>query len=237
MSEYDRWARMRGEDAVNVGGSVPANVEPNDPSAAETARIRAIYERTAGRYDRTSGDGGRAIGDGRAWLASQARGDTLEVGVGTGRTIPWYPDAVRLSAIELSDAMLRIADARAAAAGRQADLRLGDATVLPFADETFDTVTFCLVLCTIPDDRRAVAEAVRVLRPGGRIVAFEHTRSPNLAIRLVEHVMEPFTVRFQGDHVLRDPLDHVSEHRLTIEHLERRFFGVMERLVVSKPLG
>ena len=83
----------------------------------------------------------------------------------------------------------------------------GDATALPFADATFDTVTFCLVLCTVPDDGRAVAEAVRVLRPGGRIVAFEHTRSPNRLVRLVEHVMDPFTVRFQGDHMLRDPLD------------------------------
>ncbi len=213
------------------------NEDPRARDAAETARIRAIYERTAERYDRTSGDGGRVIGDGRAWLASEARGDTLEVGVGTGRTLRWYPDTVRLTGIELSDAMLRIAVARAAAGGRQADLRLGDATALPFADETFDTVTFCLVLCTIPDDARAVAEAVRVLRPGGRIVAFEHTRSPNLAVRLAEHVLDPFAVRFQGDHLLRDPLDHVAEHGLAIEHLERRFFGVMERLVVSKPLG
>ena len=213
------------------------NEDPRARDVAETARIRAIYERTAARYDRTSGDGGRVIGDGRAWLASEARGDTLEVGVGTGRTLRWYPDTVTLTGIELSDAMLRIAMARAAAAGRQADLRLGDATALPFADETFDTVTFCLVLCTIPDDARAVAEAVRVLRPGGRIVAFEHTRSPNLAIRLAEQVLDPFAVRFQGDHLMRDPLDHVAEHGLAIEHLERRFFGVMERLVVSKPLG
>ncbi len=217
-------------------GSVTANGDPHDGAVAETARIRAIYERTADRYDRTSGDGGRVIGDGRAWLASQATGETLEVGVGTGRTLRWYPDTVRLTGIELSDSMLRIAVARVAAGVRQADLRLGDATALPFAAETFDTVTFCLVLCTIPDDGRAVAEAVRVLRPGGRIVAFEHTRSPNLAIRLAEHVMEPFTVRFQGDHLLRDPLDHVAEHELAIEHLERRFFGVMERLVARKPL-
>lgn len=213
-----------------------ANEDPRDRATAETARIRAIYERTADRYDRTAVDGGRLIGDGRAWLASQARGETLEVGVGTGRTLRWYPDTVRLTGIELSDAMLRIAIARAAAVGRQADLRLGDATAVPFADETFDTVTFCLVLCTIPDDARAVAEAVRVLRPGGRIVAFEHTRSPKFAVRLVEHVMEPLTVRLQGDHVLRDPVDRVVEHGLAIEHLERHFFGVMERLVASKPL-
>jgi hypothetical protein len=48
--------------------------------------------------------------------------------------------------------------------------------------------------------------------------------------------MEPLTVRLQGDHVLRDPVDRVVEHGLAIEHLERHFFGVMERLVASKPL-
>ena len=155
--------------------------------------------------------------------------------MGTGRTIRWYPRSVRLTGIELSPSMLRIAVARAEADGREADLHLGDATALPFADATFDTVTFCLVLCTIPDDRRALAEGVRVLRPGGRIVVFEHTRSPNLAVRLVEHVMEPFTARFQGDHMLRDPIDHVVQLGLTVEHLEWRFFGVMERLVATKP--
>lgn len=211
--------------------------DPVDQAARETDRVRAVYQRTAGGYDRSSGDGGRAIGDGRSWLASQARGDTLEVGIGTGRTIRWYPADVRLTGIELSPAMLSIAESRAASDGRSADLRLADAAALPFADATFDTVTFCLVLCTIPDDRRAIAEAVRVLRPGGRVVAFEHTRSPNPAVRMVERVMEPFTVRFQADHMLRDPLDHLVAHGLTIEHVERRFFGVMERLVASKPAG
>jgi len=105
-----------------------------------------------------------------------------------------------LTGIELSDAMLRIAMARAAAAGRQADLRLGDATALPFADETFDTVTFCLVLCTIPDDARAVAEAVRVLRPGGRIVAFERDgasvalQAGDLRVVVDRSDLEPITI-------------------------------------------
>ena len=194
-----------------------------------------MYERTARRYDRSSGDGGRMIGDGRAWLAGQARGETLEVGIGTGRTLGWYPGSVTLTGIELSPSMLAFAVARAASEGRTADLRLGDATDLPFPDERFDTVAFCLALCTIPDDRRAVAEGVRVLRPGGRIVALEHTRSPNVAVRLVERAMEPLAVRFQGDHLLRDPLDHLVELGLAIDYLERRFFGVMERLVASKP--
>ncbi|HEX5147511.1 MAG TPA: class I SAM-dependent methyltransferase [Candidatus Limnocylindrales bacterium] len=206
------------------------------PNADETARIRSIYQRKAATYDRASGDGGRAIGDGRAWLASMARGDTLEVGIGTGRTLPWYDDGIRLTGLELSSAMLAIARERAVTLRRPVELTLGDATALPFADASFDTVSFCLVLCTIPDDARAFAEAVRVLRPGGRIVAFEHTRSPNRLVRLVERGMQPFTLRFDGDHMLRDPLDHVVEHGLEVAYLERRFLGIMERLVAAKPI-
>ena len=208
-----------------------------DGIAKETGRIKAIYDRTAQRYDLSAENGSRMIGDGRAWLAGQARGDTLEVGVGTGRTLAWYPEAVRLTGIELSPAMLDLAIGRAARLGRIADLRRGDATALPFADASFDTVTFCLSLCTIPDDHVAFAEAVRVLRPGGRIVALEHTRSTHLAVRILERLAEPFTVRSSGDHLLRDPLDHVAGHGLSVEHLERRFLGAMERLVVRKPAG
>ena len=210
-------------------------MQPDDRTPEETARIRAIYDRMASRYDRKAGDGGRAIGDGRAWLAMQASGKTLEVGIGTGLTIALYPEDVRLAGIELSPAMLQIAQDRATSAGRMADLRLGDATDLPFPDANFDTVTFCLVLCTVPDERRAVAEAVRVLRPGGRMVAFEHVRSPNRAVRFVERLVEPFAIRRDGDHLLRDPLDCLAEHDLEVEHLDRRFFGVMERLIARKP--
>jgi SAM-dependent methyltransferase len=94
---------------------------------------------------------------------------------------------------------------------------------------------FCLVLCTIPDHRAAFAEAVRVLRPGGRIVALEHTRSSRRLVRWAERLADPVTVRFQGDHLVRDPLDLAAEHGLEVEHLERRFLGVMERLVARKP--
>jgi SAM-dependent methyltransferase len=133
--------------------------------------------------------------------------------------------------------MLAIARDRAARERPDADLRQGDATALPFEDGSFDTVVFCIVLCTIPDHRAAFAEAIRVLRPGGRIAAFEHTRSPRRLVRWAERIGDPITVRRDGDHLLRDPLDLVEEHGLVVEHLERRFLGVMERLVARKPRG
>ena len=79
----------------------------------------------------------------------------------------------------------------------EADLRVGDATALPFPDESFDMVVITLSLCTIPDDQAAIAESSRVLRAGGRLLLLEHVRSPVLAVRVVQRVLDPLFVRFE----------------------------------------
>lgn len=202
-------------------------------SRTETERIRRIYDRRAGdlRESRESGH----LREVRRWLAGHAEGAVLEVGIGKGATIPYYRPEVDLTGVELSPACLSVARQRAAALGRRADLRLGDATALPFPDEHFDTVVFSFVLCTVPDDRRAVGEAVRVLRPGGRIVLAEHVRSPNVLVRLLERALEPIELRRMADHLLREPLDHVLAEGLDVEIIERHMFGIEERLVARKP--
>jgi ubiquinone/menaquinone biosynthesis C-methylase UbiE len=122
--------------------------------------------------------------DGRHWVCSQAEGEVLEIAAGTGRNLRHYPPGVRLTAIELSPAMLELARREATALGREADLRVGDAQALEFPDESFDTVVRTLSLCTIPDDRAAVGEVRRVLRPGGRFLLLAHVRSPVRAVRV-----------------------------------------------------
>jgi SAM-dependent methyltransferase len=199
---------------------------------AESERVRAIYDRRGAAL--APRDGGFLFGDARAWLASQALGDTLEVGIGTGLTLAHYPRGVRLTGIDLSPVMLAAARDRASALGRAVTLRLGNAMALDAPDASFDTVVFCLVLCTVPDDRRAIAEAARVLRPGGRLLAVEHVRSPYALVRLVERLWEPIAVRQDGDHVLRDPLDHLAGAGFTIETLVRGRLGIVERLVALR---
>lgn len=202
----------------------------------QTERVRKHYERNAGRYDRSIVLSERLlVGDGRGWACAQAAGDVLEIAAGTGRNFPFYPPGVSLTALDVSSGMLELARARAADVGREVDLRLGDAQSLDFASETFDTVVCTFSLCTIPDWRRAVAEAARVLRPGGRFLLVEHVRSPILPVTLVQRLLDPLFVRFDNDHLLREPLEAVRAEGLEVEHLRRSRLGIVERLRARKP--
>jgi ubiquinone/menaquinone biosynthesis C-methylase UbiE len=203
---------------------------------AETQRVRALYEDEAPRYDRQIRFFERVLfGDGRHWVCSQAEGDVLEIAVGTGRNLAHYPAGVRVTAIELSPAMLELARRRAERVGREVDLRVGDAQTLEFDDERFDTVVCTLSLCTIPGDRAAVAEAKRVLRPGGRLLLLEHVRSPVAPVRAVQRAIDPLMVRFQGDHVMREPLEHLRAEGFVVERVLRSKWGIVERLSAIKP--
>jgi ubiquinone/menaquinone biosynthesis C-methylase UbiE len=202
---------------------------------SETERVRQIQDRAAPRYDRKIRFFERALfGGGREWVCSQARGDVLEIAAGTARNLPYYGDDVRLTGVELSSEMIAIARERQRELGREADLRLGDAESLEFPDESFDTVICTLGLCTIPDPRQAVREAHRVLRPGGRLLLLEHVRSPSPPVRLGQRLLEPLAVRFEADHLLREPLDYLEAEGFEIERVERSKWGIVERVAARK---
>jgi ubiquinone/menaquinone biosynthesis C-methylase UbiE len=211
---------------------------PENPGAVagETERVREIQDKHAGGYDRQMNFFDRVLfGGGREWACSNAQGDVLEIAVGSGRNLPFYPPGVKLIAIEFSPEMLALARERAEDLGREFDLREGDAQALEFKDESFDTVIITLALCTIPDDRKAATEALRVLRPGGRLVLMEHVRSPALAVRAIQRLIDPVAVRFEADHLVRDPLDYLADEGFEIESVARSKLGIVERLVAKKP--
>jgi len=201
-----------------------------------TGRVRRIYDREAANYDRgMEFFEWLLFGGGREWVCSRAHDEVLEVACGTGRNLSFYATVVRLTGIELSPEMLNIAQERAGRMGMDVDLRLGDAHHLDFPDSSFDTVVFTLALCTIPDPILAVAEARRVLRPGGQLLLLEHVRSPLLPVRMLQRVLEPLSTRFQADHLTREPLDYVLEHVFEVEAIERSKLGIVERISARKP--
>ena len=201
----------------------------------ETERVRELFDASAAHYDRAMDFNEKLLfGDGRAWACSQARGQVLEIAIGTGRNLPFYPAGVEITGIEISPAMLLIARNLAHSLGRQVDLVIGDAQALPFPDQRFDTVVCTLSLCCIPDERQAIAEVWRVLRPGGRFIALEHVRSPNTIIRGLERLLDSYAVRTQADHLLREPVETAQAAGFSIEYLKRQKLGIVERLIARK---
>lgn len=202
----------------------------------ETERVRAIQDKGAPRYDRQIGFFERVLfADGRQWATAQAIGEVLELAIGTARNLPFYSKHVRLTGVELSPEMLALAVRRASELDRSVDLQLGDAQELEFADASFDTVLITLGLCTIPEPERAATEAFRVLQPGGRLVLLEHVRSPVAPVRAVQRLLDPLAVRFEADHLLRDPLDYLGDVGFEIESVKRLKWGIVERLIATKP--
>jgi ubiquinone/menaquinone biosynthesis C-methylase UbiE len=201
-----------------------------------TERVRAVQDKHAGGYDREMAFWEKVLfGGGREWACSQVEGEVLEIAIGSGRNLPYYEPDIRLTGIELSPEMLELARRRARELGREVDLRLGDAQSLDFDDQSFDTVIITFALCTIPDDRAAAAEARRVLRPGGRLVLLEHVRSPAPVVRAVERALDPLTVRFQADHLVREPLDYLADEGFEIESVTRLKWGIVERVLARRP--
>lgn len=205
-----------------------------DPAA--TDYVRSYYEQTASRYDEYVGYFEQwFIGDGRQWVCGQASGSVLEVAIGTGRNLPFYPFDVQLTGVDLTPAMLELARKRATDLGRDVELQVGDAQALEFPPGTFDTVVATLALSSIPDVRRAVAEVRRVLRPGGRVLLLEHVRSPILPVRALQRILNPFFVRWFGDHLLREPVEHLYAEGFVIELIQRSKGGFIERVVARAP--
>lgn len=110
-------------------------------------------------------------------IAAGARGRVLEIGAGTGANFPYYSDAASsITAAEPDPFMARRARERAKRVGLPIELKEAPAEALPFGDETFDTVVATLVLCSVRDPAKALAEVRRVLRPGGELRFYEHVR-------------------------------------------------------------
>ena len=202
----------------------------------ETARLRAIWQKNAGKYDKQMNFCDKHLfTGGREWVTQRAKGKVLEVAIGTGRNLRHYPKDVDLTGIDLSPATLEFARRRAEELGMSVEIQEADGQALPFEDATFDTVVAALCMCNFPDPIAAVGEIKRVLKPGGTLVTIDHVRSPVLPVRAVQKALNPLMVRIEGDHITREPLEYYRHHGFEIAELERSKWGIVERVRALKP--
>ncbi len=201
-----------------------------------TDRLRSLWERYAPRYDRdTNFYDLLLLGDSRSWACSQTSGQVLEVAIGTGRNLPFYPRGIQLTGIDFSPAMLDIARGRAAALGVEVTLIEADAQQLPFADDRFDTVVCTLALSGIPDPAAAINEMYRVLRPGSQLLVVGHVASPYRVVRAGQRRLERLSIRLAGDHQTRQPYPEILAAGFTVDRRERLRARIIERVRAFKP--
>ena len=158
----------------------------------------------------------------RRRIVEDAPGEVLEIGAGTGFNFAFYRDAKRVVAIEPGEALRKRAERRARSAPVPVEVLEGNAHRLAFPDASFDTVIFSLVLCTIPDPARALAEARRVLRPGGQIRFYEHVRAEDPAVaRRQDRWERPWKAFNQGCHPTLDSVAEIERAAFRVGDLER----------------
>ncbi len=162
----------------------------------------------------------------RQWLAGGARGRVLDIGCGTGRTLPYYAADVTVIGVDPARDVLK----RAALRSPSARLVQARAEALPFRDGAFDTVVSGLVFCSVGNPRRGFAEIRRVLAAAGELRMMEHVRSPVPWRARLEDRIQPLWTRLTGGcHPNRDTEAAVEASGFRIARATRRAEGVMRR--------
>lgn len=174
----------------------------------------------------------------RRRLVADAKGEVLEIGAGTGRNLSEYVAAERVVALEPEPDMRARAEPRAKRATVPVEVVDGDAMALPLPDASFDTVVVSLVLCTIPDPGRALAEARRVLRPEGTLRFYEHVRSddPKLAARQ-DRWCRPWRWFGRGCHPNRDTVALIERSGFRARELQELSLSGVPSIVRPHVLG
>ena len=140
------------------------------------------------------------------------RGAVVEIGFGSGLNLPWYPEAVRtVLAVEPSRVARRLAARRIDAARVRVELVGLDGQALPLDSASVDAAVSTFTLCTIPDPHRALAEVLRVLRPGGTFHFLEHGRSPSPGVAAWQHRLDPLQRRVAAGCHLDRPISQLIE--------------------------
>jgi ubiquinone/menaquinone biosynthesis C-methylase UbiE len=177
----------------------------------------------AATYDRFMAKSEKdCFGAHRQALLKAASGDVLEIGGGTGANLPFYNGAVRtLTITEPEKPMARRLEKHIQASKPTAKLLRAPAEDLPFNDESFDVVVSTLVLCTVDDQPRALREARRVLRPGGKLLFIEHVRSDDEKVARWQDRLLPVNVRLMhGCHCNRPTLDGIRAAGFEVTEVE-----------------
>ena len=173
-----------------------------------------LYDLMAGRAER------RGIGGRRRMLLADLEGEVLEIGSGTGASLPYYERAARVVALEPDESMASRLPARVAEAQVPVEIVNAGAESLPFPDGSFDAAVSAFVLCSVGDPAAVLGEIRRVLKPNGKLVVLEHVRGEGRTARW-QHRLTPLHRKLAGNcHLDRDTKTTVAAAGFDVTALE-----------------
>jgi ubiquinone/menaquinone biosynthesis C-methylase UbiE len=169
----------------------------------------------------------------RTHLVPHARGKVLEIGIGTGANLPFYPPSVCLTAVDESADMLSIAARRASALNRCVHLSQMDVEQLSLPSNYFDTIITSLVLCSVVDQHRALGELRRVLcKPGGQLLLLEHMRPQVRPLAWLADLANFPWYAFNGRcHLNRETQQALVEVGFRVEQVDTKAGGLLRRII------
>ncbi len=157
--------------------------------------------------------------------------------MGTGKNFPYYPADVEVTAVDLSEEMLKRARDKTSKQKVKVNLQQMDVQNLEFGDNTFDTILASFVFCSVPDPVHGLREIRRVCRPGGKVVLLEHILSVDRVLGWLMNLANPLVVRIIGANINRQTVDNVVKSGLMVEQVTALGAGIFKLIEARKPLS
>jgi ubiquinone/menaquinone biosynthesis C-methylase UbiE len=198
-----------------------------------TEKIKKRYNRVAKIYDVLENPMEMmALKEWRIEVMKELKGKVLEIGVGTGKNIEYYPQDIDITAIDFSEKMLEKAYEKARKFHKKVKLLNMDAQNMDFPDNTFDAIFTTCVFCSVPDPILGLKEMRRVCKPKGKIIMIEHVRSEKKVLGVIMDILNPIVVNTYGANINRKTVDNINSAEFINVTVANLFSDIVKKIEI-----